>query len=199
MLGLLSCDLYWTRSLNLNNASFLSGVSYVEVPVGPYLEGEQFNIPVKASYGPIIPSVLVLCPPRVIKYESSIGEKERRFGLNFDKDNGVLSGTINDIDGYLSTRDVTVPFQADGPEFSYIPIAKRPNPRRIFLYIKAYFEDNPQEFIDGNFFLDISINLDTKRKSLIVGPRAIKTDFFVEGKPATNDQYYAYLQSQNYI
>lgn len=193
-----TCDLYWTRSFNLNNSSFLSGVSYVEIPVGPYLEGQQFNIPIRASYGPIIPTILFTCPQRTIKYESSIGEKERRFGLDFDNSTGVLSGAINDIDGYLSTTDTVVPFKSDGP-LSYLPVARRPNPRRVTFYIKAYFEDNPEEFVDGNFYMDISVNWDTKRKSLIVGPRAIETDFFVDGKPATNDQYYSYLQRQNYI
>jgi len=197
--GVSSCKLYWTRSFDLNNRSFLSGTSFVEIPVGPYLEGERLDISVKAMYEPPIPVSLVPCPKRTIRYESSIGGRERLVGLNFDEENGVVFGSVNDVDQYFSQRESVVPFQADGPELSYIPIARRPNPRRITIYIKAYFEDDPEEFIDGNFFMDVSINWDTKRRSLIVGPRAIQTDFFIQGRPATNDQYYSYLQSKNYI
>lgn len=197
--GSASCKLYWTRSLNLNNRSFLSGTSFAEVRVGPYLEGQKLDISVRAMYEPPIPISLIPCPKRTIRYESSLGEKERISGLNFDKERGIVFGAINDIDQYLSLQQSTIPFQADGKELSYIPVAKRPNPRRITIYIKAYFEDEPDEFIEGNFYMDIAINWNTKRRSLIVGPRAIQTDFFVEGKPASNQQYYSYLQSKKYI
>lgn len=199
MSEIITCDLYWTRSFNLNNASFLSGVNYVEIPVGPYLEGQKFNIPIKASYGPIIPSSLIICPPRTIKYESSIGEKERGFGLNFDNDTGVLFGRILDIDQYLGEINPNTPFRADGPVYSYYPIATRPNPRRIRFYVKAYFVDDPEDFIDGTFFMDIATNWNSKRRSLIIGPRKIETAFSIDGESATNEQYYSYLISKKYI
>jgi len=193
------CSLYWTRSFNLNFASFASGFGFAEVQVGPYLEGSFFNIPIIAKiYEPIL-FLGPPCPRRPFKYSIDLTEYQRSQGLSFDEDTGVLSGRILDVDQYVGEINPTTPFRADGPVYSYYPIATRPNPRRISFYVKAYFVDNPEEFIDGNFFIDISVNWDTKRRSLMIGPRKIESDFFIEGKPATNEQYYSYLISKNYI
>ena len=195
-----SCGLYWTRSFNLNFASFASGFSFVEVQRGPYLEGSFFSIPIRARYGPRIPLLgRNLCPPRQFKYSIDLTDYQRSQGLSFDENTGVLSGRILDIDQYLGEINPNTPFRADGPVYSYYPIATRPNPRRISFYVKAYFVNDPEDFIDGTFFMDIAINWNSKRRALMVGPRKIETTFSIDGKKASNEQYYSYLISKKYI
>jgi len=135
------------------------------------------------------------CPPERILYDVPLSQHQKDNGLRFDPETGVLSGRILDVDAFL-----------DGPsanptitEESYFKYAKRPNPRQVKIYGKAYLESNPNVFIEREFYMSIATSWDSKRRALMIGPNKIQTDFYIEGKKATNEQYYAYLQKKGFV
>lgn len=199
------CELSWKRSSNLNSRIYASGFSYTEINVGAFLEGQRISTRLFARYGNSLGGFFSFfynrrgpfyCPPRTIRYELPLTERQRQQGLSFDPVTGILSGVILDVDAFVgedSYRDQNI------DHVKYFDFARRPNPRRIRFNGKAYLLQNPNIFIEKEFYMDVATNWDSRRRALMIGPRKIDTEFFIDGKKATNQQYYGNLQSRGLI
>lgn len=192
------CKLEWARSFNLNNRCFRAGYGFREFQIGPFLEGQEFSTNLVAKYesSSYNPFVFGVPPCRsTIRYELPLTQFQKDSGLNFNPQTGVLSGRILDVDQYLAQSSSNEPIN---PE-AYYDFVKLPNPRRLNFYGKAYLANDPSEFVEGNFYLDMAVSWDSKRRALMIGPRKIQSDFFIDGKKASNELYFSYLRSNRFI
>jgi hypothetical protein len=198
------CELRWRRSSNLNTRVFTSGFSYIEFPIGAFQEGQFIRTRIFATYGNPLGGFFstfynrrgpYYCPPRTIRYELPLTDTQKSLGLNFDSITGTLSGRILDVDAFTGDPLSSTPIDTK----TYFDFARRPNPRRLRFYGKAYLLENPNEFIEREFYMDVATSWDSRRRALMIGSRKIQTDFFIEGKKATNEQYFSYLQSRGFI
>jgi hypothetical protein len=188
------CNLVWLSNENLNLRTVL-GLQPYFIRQGPYLEGQELNLRIIARYrriNPLIPGGFITCQP--VKYKLNLTTIQKQF-LSFDENTGVLSGNITDIDLFTGLFPSDTPFK----EEDYFPISKAPNPRRVVLEGMAYVESIPEISITKTFFFDIAINWNSKRRALLIGPRKLDQNFGINGKPASNEQYYGFLQRQGFF
>ena len=201
----MSCNLTWARSSNLNTKLFVSGFGFIEIGIGAFQEGQQISTQIKANYGNALGGFFsyfynpfgssYYCLPKTIRYDVPLTPNQKANGLSFDPNTGVLSGRILDVDAFIdgeSNRKFAEPE-------SYFEYARRPNPRKITFQGKAYLEDEPDVFIEREFYMLVATSWDSRRRALMIGPNKIQSDFYIDGKKATNEQYYGYLQSRGWI
>lgn len=207
------CSLRWVRSFDLNyrakpTSDLLIPIGlngrFKEFKQGPYEEASFFSTNALAIYG--IPRRFgqrtafsarrqryVKCDE--VKYSIDLTDYQRTFDINFNENTGVFSGVISDIDAFIQGSSESSEF---GPE-DYFPIARAPNPRKVFFNIKAYVESQPSLSITGKFSMEFSTSWDSKRRALLIGPRSINSEFYIDGKKATKQQYFAYLRRSRFI
>jgi len=200
-----SCKLVWIKSSDLNSKLFLSGFSYREISLGAFQEGQKISVKILAKYqnssGNFISRLYnsrnspFYCPPLKILYDLFLSEEQKNQGLSFNPSTGILSGRINDVDAFMGDSSSTKRIDSS----SYFDFAKKPNPRKITFRAKAYLENNPEEFIERDFFMRVSTSWDSRRRALMIGSRKIESDFYIDGKKATNEQYFSYLQSRKWV
>jgi hypothetical protein len=191
----LTCNLDWKSLPNLNSPVVASGLGYVPQRRGPYIEGQLHRIRLLAKYEIITRNGPVSCSR--VKYRIFLTEFQQSQGITLNEDTGVLSVDIPDIDAYLD--GVAFIPQRNYNSLDYFDIARRPNPRRIFLDIEAYPIRSPQITSRRTFFLDIAVNWDSRTRAFLIGPRKIDTQFAIDGRFASNEQYYSFLKSEKYI
>lgn len=201
----MSCELTWARSENLNSKLFVSGYGFTEIGIGAFQEGQRISTQIKANYGNPLGGFFsyfynpfrssYYCLPKTILYDLPLTVNQKANGLSFDPNTGVLSGRILDVDAFIdgeSNRKFAEPE-------SYFEYARRPNPRKITFQGKAFLEDDPSVFIEREFYMLVATSWDSRRRALMIGPNKIQSDFYIDGKKATNEQYYGYLQSRGWI
>lgn len=202
------CVLQWVRSFDLNfqvkpTSTLLipPNGKFKEYKKGPFEEASFFSSNVLAIYG--YPKLFgnqipkrkkyFICSP--VKYSINLTNFQRTFDIRFNENTGVLSGVISDIDAFIQGSSDNSEF---GPE-DYFAVARAPNPRKVFFDIKAYVANNPELSITGKFSMEFATSWDSKRRSLILGPRSVNADFLIDGKKATKQQYFSFLQRNRFI
>jgi hypothetical protein len=193
--GASECNLSWKTGPDLNRPAYPSGLSYSFVKKGPYIEGTLHRIKLIAKYEKMTQNGLVSCSK--MKYRSFLTEFQVSQGVSLEEDTGILSVNIFDIDAYLD--GLSSEPQKNYNSLDYFDIARRPNPRRIFIDVETYPIKSPENTSRRTFFLDIATNWNSRRRAFLIGPRKIDTKFAIDRKLATNEQYYAFLQSRKYI
>lgn len=140
----------------------------------------------------------VVCPEKV-KYKIMNDGVSRFF--DFDEETGLMSGRMMEMDYFISDLS----FQ----KFNSTNYAKegsaslfsngRGKIKRIFLKVRAYLESNPSTYIEDDFFIDAMNNWSFDRDALISGPRSIDDTFFIEGLPASKQDYLDYMKNQGFF
>jgi hypothetical protein len=207
------CSLRWVRSFDLNfQVQATSGLvipiglngRFKEYKKGPFEEASFFSTNVLAIYGKLqrFGQRTGLSPRRQkyikceeVKYSIDLTNYQRTFDINFNENTGIFSGVISDIDAFIEGSSDNSEF---GPE-DFFATARAPNPRKVFFDIKAYVPSQPSISISDKFSMEFSTSWDSKRRALLLGPRSINSEFYIDGKKATKEQYFSYLKRNRFI